>query len=161
MTKTSLRVIDTERLRDAMQRNGFDMTRLAANVQVSREFISKLIARKRNCRPQIADAIAAELGQPTTIFFTSATSEDSDNKESEMPVQSARIDDPYLYIEDVAELARMELATLRYYRAMGKGPDFFSMAGKGGRLRIRLSKARAWIERYENGDLGRPETPAP
>ena len=71
-----------------------------------------------------------------------------------MPVQSVTIDDPYLYIEDVAELACMELATLRYYRAMGKGPDFFSMAGKGGRLRIRLSKARAWIEEYENGELG-------
>ncbi|MGP3917627.1 helix-turn-helix transcriptional regulator [Nonomuraea sp. 10N515B] len=58
-----------------------------------------------------------------------------------------REEDPLLTFEEVAALARVPVKTLRHYRAIGKGPEFFPI---GRRLKIRESKARAWIEQFEN-----------
>ncbi|MGW6498514.1 helix-turn-helix transcriptional regulator [Nonomuraea angiospora] len=59
-------------------------------------------------------------------------------------------EDPLLTFEQVAELANMPIRTLRHYRVTGQGPEFFTMGGR--RLRIRKSKAVAWIAQFENAD---------
>ncbi len=157
MVRSSVGVIDTGQFRAAMRQKGLDITRLAESAQISRQFASFLAAGERRCRPEVARRIAEVLEQPVEGLFGTVMSESSDNKEPVMPVQ---VDDPYIYIEDVAELVGMELATLRYYRAMGKGPEFFAMV-KGGRLRIQRSKALAWIKKYENGEIEGPRRSLP
>lgn len=130
-----------------MRRNGLIMDDLAEKAQVSKQFISLILLGRRRCNPSVAAAIADALHQPVDRLFMSVLSDSSNN---EAPVMSViEIDDPYLNFEDVAALARMEPKTLRHYRHEGKGPEFFLM---GNRLKIRRSKALAWIARYELGE---------
>ena len=151
MATTSLIPRDPEQLRETMRRAGFDMTTLAQIAGVTQQFVSLLFRGKRRCRPEVADAIAQALGASTGSLFTPSLSDETNNTESDMAVRDVvRIDDPYLEFADVLELAVMRPGTLRHYRVTGKGPEFFRM---GGRLKIRRSKALAWIERYENGEL--------
>lgn len=71
----------------------------------------------------------------------------SDNNTlQEDPVSPLALDDPYMNFEDVAEMARMKPASLRYIRNAGKGPAFKRV---GKRLKIRRSLAVEWVENYE------------
>lgn len=55
--------------------------------------------------------------------------------------------DPWMYIEDVSELLEIPIATLRYHRVNGRGPNWCKV---GRRLRIRRSAALTWFrETYE------------
>ncbi len=117
--------------------------------------MSLLLRGLRRCRPAIARAVADALGVQMGQFFTSSMSEDSHDTEETLMSSAAVADDPYMSFEEVADLARMKPKTLRHYRATGKGPDFFRM---GRRLKIRSSKAHAWVQAYENGLIEQPET---
>jgi excisionase family DNA binding protein len=48
-----------------------------------------------------------------------------------------------LLIEEVAELTRLPLATLRFYRHAGKGPKSFKL---GNRVAFKRADVEAWIE---------------
>ena len=58
-----------------------------------------------------------------------------------------------LLIEEVAELTRLPLATLRFYRHAGKGPKSFKI---GNRVAFKRADVEAWIEQqYEGNTAGR------
>jgi predicted DNA-binding transcriptional regulator AlpA len=57
--------------------------------------------------------------------------------------------DKLLTIEEVSEMTRIPIATLRYYRATGQGPK---SARLGRRVVYRRSDVEAWIEKaFEGG----------
>lgn len=57
--------------------------------------------------------------------------------------------DPLLTIEEVAELLRMPVASLRYWRVLGTGPRGFII---GRRLRYLRADVLAWIEERRDTD---------
>jgi excisionase family DNA binding protein len=59
-----------------------------------------------------------------------------------------------LTITEAAELLRAPVATLRYWRHLGTGPDSFRV---GRRILYRRDDVHAWIDAQQNGDQdGRP-----
>jgi hypothetical protein len=130
-----------------MYRAGYDTVRLAASVYVSKQFISLLLTESRGCSPAIAATIAQALGWPLRALFTPFLSEKTANKtEDEMlTAVTTATDDPYLLFDEVADLARMPIGTLRHLRQTGKGPEFRKV---GRRLLCKESVARAWIESH-------------
>lgn len=58
--------------------------------------------------------------------------------------------DPILTLEEVAELTRIPVSTLRYYRHRGdQGVPLFKL---GRRLVARRSEVEAWIARQQQAD---------
>lgn len=57
--------------------------------------------------------------------------------------------DALLTIEEVAELLRMPVASLRYWRVLGTGPRGFII---GRRLRYLRADVLAWIEEKRDSD---------
>lgn len=155
MVQSSLAPVAPDHLRELLGRSGFDMAHLAREAGVSRQFISLLLLGKRRCSPAVATAIATAVQRKVEDLFTPEVSDYSHNKE-ESAVTVTQIEDPYLNFDEVAELAHMPIGTLRHYRVTKKGPEFFPV---GGRLKIRRSKALAWIEAFEKGTA--PQSDAP
>jgi transcriptional regulator with XRE-family HTH domain len=150
----SLTPRDGEQLRTAIYRAGYDTVRLATEVGVTKQYLSLLVACKRRCSLVTAGAIATALDVPIGALFVMPVLSDEENnniilEDSVLPTAAPANDDPYLLFEEVADLARMPTKTLRHLRFVGQGPEFFKI---GQRLRIRESKARAWITSYENPD---------
>jgi predicted DNA-binding transcriptional regulator AlpA len=56
-----------------------------------------------------------------------------------------------LLIEEVAELTRLPLATLRFYRHRGDGPKSFKL---GNRVAYKRADVEAWIEAQYNQAAG-------
>jgi predicted DNA-binding transcriptional regulator AlpA len=54
-----------------------------------------------------------------------------------------------LYQEEVAELLRRPITTLRYWRVTGDGPKSFKL---GGRVVYKLEDVDQWIEAQYNAD---------
>jgi predicted DNA-binding transcriptional regulator AlpA len=54
-----------------------------------------------------------------------------------------------LYQEEVAELLRRPITTLRYWRVTGDGPKSFKL---GGRVVYKLEDVEQWIETQYNDD---------
>jgi transcriptional regulator with XRE-family HTH domain len=136
----------------AMEAAGLDGAQIAQAAGVSKQFVSLLVRGHRRCNPDIAAAIARELGHPLSTLFTSANLSDYPYNSEEESVVLDRVqqdEDPILYFEDVAEVFRIKPKTLRHMRATGEGPPF-SQRGRRGRLRIRKSQADAWYRQtYE------------
>jgi transcriptional regulator with XRE-family HTH domain len=149
MARNTLVPIAPDVLREAMYRVGLDMVQLAEKAHVTQQFVSLVLLGHRRCNPSIAAAIADALGQPVDRLFTSALSDLSHN--TEVSMSAIELDDPYLTFEEVAAMANMPIKTLRHYRHHGKGPAFFPM---GGRLKIRRSRAVAWLRSFEDGEDG-------
>jgi predicted DNA-binding transcriptional regulator AlpA len=57
-----------------------------------------------------------------------------------------------LFGEEVAEITRIPLATLRFYRHAGKGPKSFRL---GNRVVYKRTDVEAWIEARYNADAER------
>lgn len=161
-TEQSLTLRDTERFRSAMNEAGLDTVRLAKAAGVSKQYVSLLLHGRRRCRQGTAVALLQALNVPRTdlpLFFAPVLSEITNNGQMEQPDHeeppmtitathtAVHEHDPLLTFEEVAEMARLPIGTLRHYRATGKGPEFFRL---GGRLKIRESKARAWLAQFEN-----------
>ncbi|WP_219466922.1 helix-turn-helix domain-containing protein [Nonomuraea rhizosphaerae] len=148
MPRDTLAVRNTEQFLDALHGAGLDRKDLAAAVKVSKQFVSLLARGLRRCNGDIAGRIARELNTTADALFTSVTlSEESNNKENEMP-PVVELDDPYLLFPEVCELTRITEATMRKLRAKGGGPPFFR---RGQILTIRKSDALKWFrETYEN-----------
>lgn len=150
MAESPLALRDPNGLRAVMDSAGLDTVQLAKAAGVTKQFLSLLLHGRRRCKPATAMAIAQAIGQPLTSIFMSAMYEDPHNYSMEpnmTTAQALREEDPLLTFEEVAELARMPIKTLRHHRATGAGPDFFRT---GRRLKIRKSKAEAWIRQFEN-----------
>jgi predicted DNA-binding transcriptional regulator AlpA len=56
-----------------------------------------------------------------------------------------------LLIEEVSELTRLPLATLRFYRHRGDGPKSFKL---GNRVAYKRADVERWIEAQYNDTLG-------
>ncbi|MCW2878003.1 MAG: helix-turn-helix protein [Sphaerisporangium sp.] len=145
MASPTLRPQNPHQLKAAMYAAGLDIVRLARAAGVTKQFISLLLQGKRGCQPTTAEAIAQAIGQPMRRFFGPMLYEQSHNERERMITATS---DPYLTFEEVADLARLPVKTLRHLRHTGHGPEFFKI---GRRLKIRESKAREWIQAYENG----------
>jgi predicted DNA-binding transcriptional regulator AlpA len=55
-----------------------------------------------------------------------------------------------LFGEEVAEITRIPLPTLRFYRHTGKGPRSFKL---GNRVVYKLEDVEQWIESQYNDDI--------
>jgi predicted DNA-binding transcriptional regulator AlpA len=69
----------------------------------------------------------------------------------EMHVGNAGNDDEFMLIEEVSELTRQPVATLRWMRHQGKGPPAVKL---GRRLVYRRSEVEKWIKRLEREQAG-------
>jgi predicted DNA-binding transcriptional regulator AlpA len=57
-----------------------------------------------------------------------------------------------LLLEEVAELTRIPVPSLRFYRYNGTGPKSFRL---GNRVVYKRADVEAWIEQRYNADVGR------
>lgn len=147
MARTTLTPRNPRHLRAAIDTAGLSATDVAHAAGVSRQFLSLLLHGRRRCTQTVAVAIANAINVSASTFFGASMSDYSDNNTfQEDPVSPLALDDPYMNFEDVAEMARMKPASLRYIRNAGKGPAFKRV---GKRLKIRRSLAVEWVENYE------------
>ena len=69
----------------------------------------------------------------------------------EIQVKNAGNDDEFLLLEEVAQLTRQTMSTLRWLRHQGRGPTAVKL---GRRLVYRRSAVLAWIAEQEQEQAG-------
>lgn len=151
MTAPSLTPRNRDQLRAAMYETGYDTVLLGRAAGVTKQHIRAILTGRSGCSEKVAAAIAQALNTPKHALFRPTLSGETNNmmENDNMPptLTLTTTDDRWLYFEDVAKLVELPPATLRYWRHLGKGPDFQKF---GRRLRIRKSVAEAWIKSLEN-----------
>lgn len=132
-------------LRAAMRAAGYTATHIAAQVGVTKQFMSLLLRGRRRCSPELAESMARELNTPVEALFSSSALSDSSHNTEEEHVSPAVLqpEDPYLLFDEAAAYTRIKPKTLRDLRAKGEGPPFFK---RGHLLMIRRSKLQSWFE---------------